>query len=154
MTFEYITGTALAALFASLAAVAVTWFLNRAAQRRDAKAEILRAIARHLDRLWNYSTFHSEVRTAGIANPTTFNGDMAPFKPPVTGLLTEIIGAAVYLSSRARIASDEVRRLISEAEVPHDTRSALADWQQEATALASVGERVAKWDAKSRRLPS
>lgn len=153
MSIEYIIGTALAAFFASLAAVAVTWLLNRASQRRDARAEVLRAIARHVDRLWTYSTAHSDIRTAGIGNGATFNGNMAPFKPPMTGLLTEVQAAVVYLPRSARPALVEVQRLIGEAEVPSDERSRLADWKGEATAVGVVGARVASWDGKSSRLP-
>lgn len=148
MTLEYVVGTALAAFFASLAAVIVTWRIQRATERRDAKAEMLRAIARHVDRLWTCAAAHSAARIAGIGNRTTFNGDMAPAKPPISGLLSEIDSAGGYLNAKAQLAVASIVSSLSSAEVAHDDRSDLADWQGESAAIRAVAVRIAAWDGK------
>jgi len=152
MTVEYVVGTALAAFFASLAAVLVTWGIQRASERRDAKAEMLRAIARHVDRLWTYAAAHSSARIAGIGNRTTFNGDMAPTKPPINGLLSEIESSGGYLARRAIPAVRTIVADLTAAEVPHEERSQLADWQTEARDIRVIAERIARWDGKSATL--
>lgn len=153
VTLEYIASTALAAFFASLAAVAVSWLLDRSARRRDARAEILRACARHVDRLWNYSTVHSEVRTAGIGNLQTTHGQHAPFKPPMRNLVTEVTGVRQTMPRRSRPAIDMIVRELEDAEVVNDDRGVLADWQGEGEAVTSVARRVALWNGKSAAIP-
>lgn len=152
MTIEYIVSTALAAFFASLAAVLFTWQMQRTAERRDAKAEMLRAIARHADRLWTYAAAHASARIAGIGNSTTFNGAMSPAKPPISGLLSEIESAGGYLKDKAQPAVKTIVSDLADAEVENSDRARLADWQAEAAGARAVAERIAAWDGKSATL--
>lgn len=154
VTWEYVISTAAAAFFASLAAVAVTWRLDAASKRREARSEILRSIARHSERLWKYSTVHSEVRTAGVGNSMTSKGQHAPYKPPMYPLLTEIMGTEVYFSKKAREAVREVHALLIAAEETETPRENLADWESESQRVFGVAGRVSRWDGLSRRLPS
>lgn len=153
MTVEYIVGTALAAFFASLAAVAVSAWLSRGEKRREARAEMLRAISRHIDRLWTYSTVHSEVRTVGIGSRMTINGDHAPFKPPVDSLITEVRATQGYFPARSQAAIAEIVSQVQAAEVAASERAVLADWREEAGRLLALAQRVARWDGHAAALP-
>lgn len=153
VTWEYVVSTALAAFFASLAAVGVTWRLSFVSKRQEARAEILRAIARHAERLWNYSTVHSEVLTAGVSNRQTNEGQHAPFKPPMYVLLTEIFGTQIYFSKKSRGAVREIHAALIICEVVNSQRGKLADWEGESRAIFGVAGRVSRWDGKSKFLP-
>jgi hypothetical protein len=152
MTADYLIGTILAAFFASLAAVLVTWRIQRSTERRDAKAEMLRAIARHADRLWTYAAAHSAARIAGISNMTTFNGEMAPAKPPMSGLLSEIDSAGGFLTTKAQPAVRKIVDALGDAEVANEERRELADWQAEAAGIRDVAKRIAAWDGRASTL--
>lgn len=154
VTFEYVVSTALAAFFASLAAVAVTYWLSIADKRQNARAEILRAIARHIDRLWEYSVNHGAARTAGIGNLATFNGQFAPFKPTTAGLAAEVIATRPYFSGKQRQVIDEIVSVARRSEVENKAREELADWQKEVQALQDLARRVAHWDGRNHSLPA
>lgn len=153
VTFEYVASTALAAFFASLAAVLVTWRLNSAAHRRDAKSQVLAAIAAHINNLWDYSLAYSQSRISGAANGATNKGQFAPIKPPVSALIVSIHATRPYFSPKAQKAILELTDLVGKAEVSGEIKSELADWETETNALRLLALRVAPWNGRSPHLP-
>lgn len=153
MTAEYILGTLLAAFAASAAAVLLGAFLDSRARRREAKSRIIRALTRHIERLWEYSVAHGESRRAGVNNRVTFNGEFAPFKPPMAALRTEIRAERPYFGRFARNAVDEMITDASHSEVDSSDRAVLADWKVESEALSGIAMRTSEWNMRSSRLP-
>ena len=150
---EMMVTTAMSAFFASLAAVAVTAWLDRKARLRAAKTTILSAFQRHQERLWAYANAYQSAALLDMGHAQTNAGQRAPSKPPVEILAAEVRSVRHVFREEARLALARLHGEIMEAEADRSDPALLADWSAESTKLQRLAERVAGWNMRSADFP-
>lgn len=155
MSWDTIVSTFAAAFAGSLAAVAVTMYIDSSSKKAQAKTKLLNAINSQCDRLLGYAVSHGNAVVIASQNYRSGRVPGAPSKPPIKLLQTEILGVGSVFRGDTRFAIEEIVQLVREAEVEYPPKpDEIADWETELANLQMLAIAIAKWDGKKSRLPT